>query len=63
MAEGKAEGLAKGQELLSTLIQRLLADNRFDDAKRATADAGARAELLTEYHLHPAAKNESGTRQ
>ena len=48
-ASGRMEGLAEGQNLLSQLMSKLFADNRIEDAKRATQDPDFREQLYHEY--------------
>ena len=45
------EGIRKGEDLLSILIQHLLAAGRMDDVKRVTTDAQYRRELYQEFQL------------
>ena len=45
------EGIRKGEDLLSILIQHLLATGRMDDVKRVTTDAQYRRELYKEFGL------------
>ena len=45
------EGIRKGEDLLSILIQHLLAAGRMDDVKRVTTDAQYRRELYKEFGL------------
>lgn len=49
--DGKAEGLAEGQELMALLVQKLLADERISDINRAVSDPTVRAQLCAEYGL------------
>ncbi|MDD6201574.1 MAG: hypothetical protein PUB13_01305 [Lachnospiraceae bacterium] len=51
LVEGHASGLAEGQNLLSQLMSKLFADNRIEDAKRATQDPDFREQLYHEYGL------------
>ena len=49
--EGRTEGQAIANERWSTLIQRLLNEQRYDDANKAAADAGFREKLFEEYGI------------
>ena len=55
LAEGRSEGLAEGRSegeaAMAALMERLFAEGRAEDARRAAADADARARLLEEYGL------------
>ena len=44
-----ASGKREGQNLLSQLMSKLFADNRIEDAKRATQDPDFREQLYHEY--------------
>ena len=54
-AEGRAEGLLQGMEkaeqAMSSLMQRLLAENRFNDLQRAVTDKNYREALYKEYNI------------
>ena len=58
-AEGRREGEAKGREegqsianeRWGALMQRLLNEQRYDDANKAAADAGFREKLFKEYGI------------
>ncbi len=45
------QGIAKGENLLAMLINRLLTDNRLDDVKLATTDEDARQQFYEEYGI------------
>jgi len=49
--EGRLEGRLEGQEQLSTLIKKLLLENRIDDIKKVTESSEYREKLLKEYGL------------
>ena len=49
--EGRTEGQAIANERWSTLMQRLLNEQRYDDANKAAADAGFREKLFKEYGI------------
>ncbi len=55
LAEGRSEGLAEGRSegeaAMAALMERLFAESRTEDARRAAADADIRARLLKEYGL------------
>ena len=55
LAEGRSEGLAEGRSegeaAMAALMERLFAESRTEDARRAAADADVRARLLKEYGL------------
>lgn len=55
LAEGRSEGLAEGRSegeaAMAALMERLFAEGRTEDARRAATDAGIRARLLNEYGL------------
>ena len=48
---GEARGRKQGETLMATLMQRLLADGRMEDAKRAADGEQDRKELYQEYGL------------
>ncbi len=48
---GIKTGIKKGEDMLSTLIQYLLAAGRIDDVNRVTTDAQYRRELYKEFQL------------
>ena len=54
-AEGLLQGIAKGREeaeqAMTCLMQRLLAENRYNDLQRAVADKNYREALYKEYNL------------
>ena len=54
-AEGRAEGLLQGMEkaeqAMSSLIQRLLAENRLNDLQRAVENKDYREALYKEYNI------------
>ena len=50
-AKGREEGQAIANERWSTLMQRLLGEQRYDDANKAAADAGFREKLFKEYGI------------
>lgn len=50
-ARGEARGKAMGEVRLSTLINRLILDNRTDEIQRVVTDADRRNELYKEYDL------------
>ena len=47
----KKESYAEGQKTFAVLTQRLLADSRIDDLKRATEDSEYMELLLKEYNI------------
>ena len=49
--EGKAEGIAEGENLLSALISKLLASGRIDDISKVTSDVEYRHSLYTEFGI------------
>ena len=49
--EGRKEGLKEGQKRLSSLIQRLIAENRMDEVKLVVEDETVQNRLLEEYGL------------
>ena len=49
--EGERAGIIKGEDMLSTLIQHLLATERMDDIVRVTTDTQYRQELYKEFQL------------
>lgn len=49
--EGRKEGLKEGQKRLSSLIQRLIAENRMDEVKLVVEDENVQNRLLEEYGL------------
>ncbi|THG37749.1 hypothetical protein E5986_04970 [Adlercreutzia caecimuris] len=51
LAEGLAEGRSEGEAAMAALMERLFAEGRTEDARRAATDAGIRARLLNEYGL------------
>ena len=50
-AKGREEGQAIADERWGTLMQRLLGEQRYDDANKAAADAGFREKLFKEYGI------------
>ena len=50
-AKGREEGQAITDERWGTLMQRLLGEQRYDDANKAAADAGFREKLFKEYGI------------
>ena len=50
-SEGLAEGRSEGEAAMAALMERLFAESRTEDARRAAADADVRARLLEEYGL------------
>ena len=50
-AEGCAEGMEKAEQMMSCLMQRLLAENRYNDLQRAVVDKTYRKMLYKEYNL------------
>lgn len=50
-SEGLAEGRSEGEAAMAALMERLFAEGRTEDARRAATDAGIRARLLNEYGL------------
>ena len=50
-AKGREEGQAIANERWGTLMQRLLNEQRYDDANKAAADAGFREKLFKEYGI------------
>ena len=51
LSEGRAAGLSEGHAEFATLTQRLLADSRIDDLKKAAEDSEYLELLLKEYHI------------
>lgn len=49
--EGERAGIIKGEDMLSTLIQHLLATERMDDIVRVTTDTQYRQKLYKEFQL------------
>ena len=49
--DGLAEGKAEGQQQFATLMNRLFADGRIEDAKLAAADPSAYERFCEEYGL------------
>ena len=50
-AKGREEGQAIANERWGTLMQRLLGEQRYDDANKAAADADFREKLFKEYGI------------
>ena len=50
-AKGREEGQAIANERWGALMQRLLNEQRYDDANKAAADAGFREKLFKEYGI------------
>lgn len=50
-SEGLAEGRSEGEAAMAALMERLFAESRTEDARRAATDADVRAHLLKEYGL------------
>ena len=50
-AKGREEGRAIANERWGALMQRLLNEQRYDDANKAAADAGFREKLFKEYGI------------
>ena len=50
-AKGREEGQAIANERWGTLMQRLLNEQRYDDANKAAADADFREKLFKEYNI------------
>jgi len=50
-ADGKKEGLEEGVMRFGNLVQRLMSDERYQDASRAATDAGFRESLYLEYGI------------
>ena len=50
-AEGKAQGKAEGENLILTLMQKLFAAGRVEDAQKASNDHAYCTKLLTEFGL------------
>ena len=50
-AEGRREGEAIANERWGTLMQRLLNEQRYDDANKAAVDTGFREKLFKEYGI------------
>ena len=50
-AKGREEGQVIADERWGTLMQRLLGEQRYDDANKAAADAGFRERLFKEYGI------------
>ncbi len=50
-AKGREEGKIEGEKLMAALTERLLADNRVEDAKLAARDEKARERLYREYGI------------
>lgn len=51
-SEGRREGRWEGEDRLNSLNCRLIADNRFEDLKRAAQDKEYRERLYNEYGIH-----------
>ena len=49
--QGLEQGIKQGEDLLSALIQRLIADGRIKDIELAVSDENARMRYYKEYHL------------
>ena len=49
--KGEQVGIKKGEDMLSTLIQHLLAAGRMDDINRVTTDTQYRKKLYKEFQL------------
>lgn len=49
--KGKAEGKAEGESMIVTLMQKLFAAGRVEDAQRASIDNTYRKKLLIEFGL------------
>ena len=45
------DGRSEGEAAMAALMERLFAEGRTEDARRAATDAGIRARLLNEYGL------------
>ena len=50
-AEGKLEGKAEGESMIVSLMQKLFAAGRMEDAQRASIDNAYRKKLLIEFGL------------
>ena len=50
-AEGRAEGRSEGMDRMSELVRRLIADKRYDDLEKASADPAFREQIFEEYEL------------
>ena len=48
---GRKEGLQQGEDHLARLMQALLADKRYEDARAASTDAEVRKRLYREYNM------------
>ena len=51
LVEGRTEGRAEGENLVITLMQKLLSAGRYDDAKRVTEDPDYKKKLMKEFAL------------
>ena len=51
MDEGRKEGLKKGENKLSQLINHLLSQNRITDVQKATSDEKERRRLYLEFGM------------
>lgn len=49
--EGKLEGKAEGESMIVSLMQKLFAAGRMEDAQRASIDNAYRKKLLIEFGL------------
>lgn len=49
--DSKAEGREEGENLVMTLMQKLLSAGRYDDAKRVTEDPDYKKKLMKEFAL------------
>ena len=51
MAQGMAQGRAQGEEMLGTLVNKMLSIGRVEDAKRAATDPAYREEQYKVYNI------------
>jgi len=51
LAEEREEGITEGENLLSTLINKLLSAGRIDDISRVASDAEYRHSLYSEFGI------------
>ena len=51
MAQGMAQGRVQGEEMLGTLVNKMLSIGRVEDAKRAATDPAYREEQYKVYNI------------
>ena len=49
--EGLRQGMEKAEQAMTCLMQRLLAENRYNDLQRAVSDKNYREALYKEYNI------------